>query len=285
MKTLKSFTSLIFGLFSLILVIFVSLGIGLEFDKLVTASFWLEVFIKWCLTMILFNIAFEYDKQGRVHDTDSRFYSAFATLKLRIKEIHKEKRYDALNEAIALKNENNIKDLWTARLHKYSSHINYDDIITEEDLNALANKLAIKKHKRKFIKLCEQIKRGSEYKKYGLFPYKPIKEEYFLKDNELSVISNDKFNYSAKEETVKRNLTKSAMFLVVSIISAIITYSFITENFWGELVSNLFTMVSAIVSGFSHSASDIKNKTQIYENRNDFLERYLNITTNYKKGA
>lgn len=283
MKSLKSFTSLIFALISLILVIIVSLGISLDFQKLATAEFWLEVFIKWCLTMILFNLAFEYDKQNKVHDTDSRFYSAFATLKLRIREIHKEKRYEALNGAIALKNENNIKELWSARLHKYCYHVNYDDITAETDFNALADKLAITKGRKRFIKVCEQIRQGAEYKRFGLFPYKPIKEEYFLKDNELSRISTDKFEYSEKEETAKRNLSKSTMFFLVSVISAIITYSFFTENFWGELVSNLFTMFSAMASGFSYSARNIKDKTQIYENRNDFLERYLNITIIYQK--
>lgn len=283
MKTLKSFTSLIFALISLVLVVIVSLGISLDFDKLKTAAFWLEVFIKWCLTMILFNIAFEYDKQNKTHDRNSRFYSAFATLKVRIREIHKEKRYNALSSAIALKNENNVKELWTARLHRYCAHISYDDIFnTEKTFDEISDFYCITRHRKRFIKVCKQIKQGAEYKHLGLFPYKPIKEEYFLKDNELSAISTDKYDYSSKTETAKRNLSKSTMFFVVSIISAIITYSFFAENFWGELVSNLFTMVSAMASGFSYSVSDVKNKTQIYENRNDFLERYLNITTVYK---
>ena len=88
---LKSATNIIFALLSLVCLIIVSLGIGLDFSQLKSPAFWLEVFIKWVLTMIMFNIVAEYDSAQRTHDKKGRFYLAFATLKIRIKLIHRRK--------------------------------------------------------------------------------------------------------------------------------------------------------------------------------------------------
>ena len=65
---------------------------------------------------------------------------------------------------------------------------------------------------------------------------------------------------------------------MTSLITAVITYSFYAPNFWSELAANLLTVAMAMGAGFTTSARDMRRRTQVYENRNDFLERYLNIT-------
>lgn len=282
----RNAVNIIFGLLAFIFVVIVSLGINLDFAQLKTASFWLEVFIKWVLTMIIFNIVFEYDGNTRAHDINGRFYKAFATLKIRIRQIHKNKLYEPLESAISAKNTALIKELWTARIHKVCGHLNYDDLFNSEKTAeeiAADVRLTDKKKIKRLKKLTQKIRGGEPYKHYGLFPYKPITEEYFLKDNELSKISVDKFDYSHGKEIARRNATKTITFLFTSIISAIITYSLYTPNFWSEFVANLLTMACAIVAGFATSLKDIRLRTQVYENRNDFLERYLGLKDEWGK--
>lgn len=222
---LKSAANLIFALLALIFVIIVSLGVGLDFSQLKTAAFWLEVFIKWVLTMVIFNIVAEYDSTQRAHNKKGRFYLAFATLSIRIKLIHRGKRYDELTAALQKKNDDRLKELWTKRIHKACTHLCYDDIfLNSMPAEELAQKVRLtnKRKIKRLAKLCDQIRSGAEFKYFRLFPYKPIKEEYFLKDNELSKISTDEFAYSHGKATFQRNISKSFSFLLVSIITAVI---------------------------------------------------------------
>lgn len=279
---LKSATNIIFALLSLVCLIIVSLGIGLDFSQLKSPAFWLEVVIKWVLTMIMFNIVAEYDSAQRTHDKSGRFYLAFATLKIRIKLIHRRKLYDKLDSALNSKNNDILKELWTERIHHSAcTHLCYDDIYNSTDTpKELAEKVRLTKKRKikRLTRLCEQIRSGATYKYFYLFPFKPIKEEYFLKDNELSKISINKFSYSHGKETFRRNSTKTITFFLTSLITAVITYSFYAPNFWSELAANLLTVAMAMGAGFTTSARDMRRRTQVYENRNDFLERYLNIT-------
>nr|DAU28813.1 MAG TPA: hypothetical protein [Caudoviricetes sp.] len=284
-RLFKNIINIIFALLALVVTVIVSLGINLSWEALKTPSFWLEVFIKWALTMVIFNLVFEYDIHSRTHDVKGRFYKSFANLQVKIAYIHKNKLYSDLDNALSKKNTQLECDLWTERVHKVCCKLNYADIADTDDTVeeiAARERITRKRKIRQLKKLCEQIRAGERYKKFGIIPFKPIKEEYFLKDNELSKISTDRFNYSAGGEATKRNFSKSFTFLLMSVVGAAVSYSFYMPNFLSALIVNLSTIAGAIVAGFTSSARDIKMRTQIYENRNAFLERYLNITEEWK---
>lgn len=274
-KYLKKTADIIFGLLAFVFIIIASLGINIDFNRLTTTAFWLETGLKWVLTIVIYNATFEYDTQTRIHDKQSRFYLAFSTLKTRTKLIHNHKLYNTLDNAIKQKNQQLLEELWTYKLHKICTNLSYSDIYdntkTVEEIAEeirLHNKYKIKR----LSHLMSLIRSGATPRHY-----KPLKEDYFLKDNELAKISINRFDYDSSKQFFKRNSDKTLLFLITSMLTAIITYSFYAPNFWATLVANLITLFFSIVAGFKASIKDIKLRTNVYENRNDFLERYCGI--------
>ena len=52
-------------------------------------------------------------------------------------------------------------------------------------------------------------------------------------------------------------------------------------NFWTSLFKNITLIFGAVVSGLSSSVKNIKLRTLIYERRNNFFHRYLDLTEKF----
>jgi hypothetical protein len=268
-------TKIIFMCLFAIVVILISLGIKQDFSRIKTATFWTETGAQLFATMIIFNIVYSIDLNSRMHDKSSRFFSAYATNVMRIKEIENKKLYDDLDKAVDLKNKEILVKKCNLFLHKLCTRVCYEDVIAEDTIEEIIKKFRVaKKREKTFTKLVKQIREGS-------IKTKPIKSELFLQDKEALFSKEDVYDFNNIAYELKRNSIKMLTFLLCSIITATITFSFVSPNFWTALLTNFTLFLGATVSGFTSSAKSIKQKTALYEKRNQFLHKYLDLTIEY----
>ena len=274
---LQTFSELAFIVLGFFLVVLISLGISLDFSRVKTAIFWVEVCGQFGLTMITFNFIYYIDRRNRMHDIKSRFYISWATNKLRILKIENEKLYDKLDEAVELENLDRLKKKCNRKLYKLCSRISYEEVIdmTKTPEQILVDFRVADKNKTKMLKLINQIRSGQ-------IKIKKITSQVFLIDKELSLSRGEEYDFNNTCVELERNGTKAISFLICSILSVSILFSLAMPNFWISLFKNVTFIFGAIVSGFSSSRKNIKLRTSIYERRNVFLQRYLNLTEKYE---
>lgn len=263
--------------FTFILVVLISLGITFEFEKVSTWEFWVEVLGQFVLTMITFNIIYALERKKRTHDKSSRFFQAYATNHLKIRYIEKNKLYDDLDRAVEEETLLRVKDKCNKKLYKYCSRLTYDDVIGDESIEDILKAYRVlPKNYGKLTKLILKIRAGE-------ITVKKIESQSFLSDKELITSDFDKYDFSEFEVEFKRNLFKSATFIGLSFILAIIGFSFVFSNFLLALIKNTTFVCGGIVSGITSAIKNVKMRTGIYENRNKFLTRYLDVCVEYGK--
>lgn len=273
---LETTTKIVFIIIFTIVVVLISLGIEQDFSKLQTSTFWIKVGAQLLMTMVIFNVVYSIDTNNRMHDKTSRFFSAYATNRLRIKEIESNKLYDALDKAVGDKNKELLVKKCNKLLHKVCTRVSYEDVITEEHIEYIINKFRVnKKREKKFIKLVKKIREGR-------IKVNQIKSEIFLQDKEMLFEQCDIYDFSNAIYELKRNTKKMLTFLICSIITSTITFSFASPNFLSALLTNFTLFLGATVSGFTSSSKSVKLKTALYEKRNQFLHKYLDLTIEYK---
>ncbi len=146
-------------------------------------------------------------------------------------------------------------------------------------INALSRKIfAPMFNKKRIIKFNKLVKKIRE----GRIKVPQIKAEIFLQDKEMLLEKYDVYDFSNIIYELKRNSKKITTFLICSIIASTLTFSFVAPNFWTALLTNFTLFVGATVSGFSSSAKSIKIKTALYEKRNQFLHKYLDLKIEYE---
>lgn len=273
---LETLSQILFlGLFS-ILVILVSLGINQDFTAIGTVEFWTEVSIRLIITIILFNVIYYMDKRNRMHDTESRFYKAFATNRLKVKEIEKNELYSALDKAVEEENEELLEELCNQLIHRYCTRVSYNVAISDEEISKiLEDYKVLPKRRKKLTDLILKIRAGAIKLKHY------VKADYFLNDKELAKIKTAVYDYSELALSIQRNTVKALTFTFCSIFIATISFSLVSVDFWTTFVTNFTLFLGAMVSGFASSYKDIKLKTAIYEKRNRFLLRRLQINIEY----
>lgn len=259
-----------------ILVILVSLGVKGDFSKVSTFAFWIEVTFQLIATLVIFNIVYKMDFKNRTHKKESRFFIAYATNRLRIIEIEKRKMYPELDEAIRNKNHEMIVEKSNALLHKYCTRINYEDVVGDEDIPELLDRFRVfEKSRENVTELILKIRQGR-------IKIHELDANIFLRDKELSQERPDVYDFNVTADSVKRNATKAISFLAYSVVFAIFSFSFVNPNFWQTLITNITLFLSSASAAFFNSARDVNKRTSLYEKRNSFLHRYLNLTVEYK---
>ena len=272
---IESATQILFVILATILIVLITLGINQDFSAIHTTEFWITAFSQLCFTMIIFNIARNISKKNHTHDKLSRFFKAYATNVLRIKEIEKRKLYDELDKAVALKNKEMLIKKCNIKLHRLCTRVNYEDVISEEPITYIINTFKVcKKRQKKFTKLVTKIRAGK-------IRIRKLVADIFLQDKELIFDTPETYDYSNIVNEVWLNAKKAVTFLICSIISATITFAFNSPNFWTTLVTNFTLFLGATMSGFKIATREIKRKTALYERRNIFLHKYLDLTVEY----
>jgi hypothetical protein len=286
---LETTTQFLFITFMFVVVIIVSLGLTLDFERIKTVSFWIETALQFIMSMTVFNTIYGLSKRNKIHDTSGRFYKAYATNRLRIKHLEENKMYKQLDEACEKENKERLIKKCNDKLYRICSRICYDDVIGETPIEELITfyKVAENKHlffskyrnnfqKHKFEKLVKKIRNGN-------IRIKPVKSVSFLQDRENYSKHYDNYDLNVYVENLERNTKKAFTFLLSSFVIAIIGFSFYSPNFLKTLLTNITLILSACVSGFRHANETVRFHTALYEHRNSFLHKHLDIKIEYKE--
>lgn len=271
----ETLTQLLFVLLGFIVIIFLYLGVTLDFKQITTALFWVRVSIQLVFTIIIFNMVYAMDKRNKMRNRESRYYVAYATNRLKVKYLEKEKLYDKLEEAVKEENAKRLVSRCNYKLGKICTRIKYEDVMTEESPEVLCEKYKVLPRKcKRMIKLIGKIRGGS-------IKVRELKSKVFLSDKEILRENVEEYDYNVSVYEFKRNSVKTFTFLISTIIAASISYAFVSVNFWAAFINNCTVLLGGAVSGFLDSTRCVKRKTAVYEHRNVFLLRYLNITEEY----
>ena len=276
---------LIFLLF--VLCVLITLGITWDFRKLKTVTFWVETAIRFSMVITVFNIVYYLQRKNQAHEKQGRFHFAYMTNRLKIKYLEDNRLFDQLDDAVAQENKERLVLKVNALLHKYCTRIFYEDVMknltpekedpTYEEIDDLVHRFRVfNKYQKKFIRLVEKIRAGR-------ITVPPIKATSFLRDKELTKLSFETYDYSDTASAIERNLQKGATFLGISIILSAIGFSFVSPDFLRALFMNLLSLTMAVVSGIFSANNSLKKKTRLYEARNSFLKRRLDINIEYQE--
>ena len=255
----------------------ITLGIELDFSKLLTLSYWATVATQLAFVMIVFNLVTTSHSRTKARNENGRFYLAYATNMLRIKEIEENNRYDDLSEAVKMENEENYKRKCNEKIHSITSRFGYDEIMKNIDnLDNLFLSCKINgKQAKRLKKIVDKVIAGS-------YCYTQIKDIMFLRDKELVPHDKSMIAFNVAGDKIKGNTKRIITFLVPTIILNIIAYHYSSIDFWTWFLTNSTLCISAVVSGLYEAQREIRLRTAMYEERNAFLKRRLNINTVYK---
>jgi hypothetical protein len=276
-EILETLIKLAFIALLFVVVMLVSLGVELDFTRLADVDYWVQVSLKLVFTMIVFNMVCTSHVRTKSRNENSRFFLAYATNNMKIKEIQNNDLYDALTDAVKLENEDLYIKKCTSKLRNVSMRLTYEEVLENIDnLPELANKYKIVgKHYKKLEKVAYKVVSG----KYHI---KEVKDTMFLRDNELNYKDDSLITFSVVKDKVGGNISKVIIFMVVSMFLQILIYQFYMPDFWTWFITNLTLFIGAVVSGFFEANREIRLKTAMYEERNAFLKRRLNINVVYK---
>jgi len=125
----ETLTQLLFILMGFIVIVLLYLGITLDFTQIKTIAFWVKVSVQLVFTMIVFNTVYTMDRTKRMHNSESRFFKAYATNRMKVKYLEKEKLYDELEKAVKQENADRLEKKCNRKLHRLCTRINYSDVI------------------------------------------------------------------------------------------------------------------------------------------------------------
>ncbi len=263
--------------FLFIAMMLITLGIELDFSKLLTFSYWITVATQLAFVMIVYNLVCTTHGRTKARNIKSRFYIAYATNVLRVKEIENNNLYLPLSEAVEEENEEIYKRKCNEKIHAITSRFGYEEIVKNIDnLDELFETCKISNRQAK------RLKKVAYKAVSGGYRCVRIKDKMFLKDKELIPHDKSMIALNVANDKLKGNAMRMIMFLVPTIILNVIAYHYTSVDFWTWFVTNLTLCISAVVSGFYEAQREIRSRTAMYEERNAFLKRYLNLDMVYE---
>lgn len=277
----ETISQLVFIVLAFVVLSFISLGVSPDWTRITTSAYWIEVTVRLILVMITFNIIYYLDRKNRANNQKSRFYIAYATNKIRVKRLEEQKLYDELEKAVEQENQNILEVECNRLLKKLCTRIDYNDVMKEVDGILQSEKELIDlfrvapKKEKKFIKLVRKIRSGE-------ITVNQLNSKMFLRDKEINAKNKNEYDYNEVVYEIERNVERGLIFVLTSMFAAVVTYSFVMVNFWSTFITNVLILFGAIVAGFFSSLKSIKKKTAIYELRNSFLKKYLDIKEEYE---
>ena len=119
--------------------------------------------------------------------------------------------------------------------------------------------------------------------KKGKIKIQELQADALLQDKELGK-SNDFtiLDYSDSAYERKRNIVKILSFIITSVITSVVSFTFTSMSFWQAFLTNLVLFFGSAMSGFTSSYTKTNFKTQIYENRNTFFEKRLGLSDRFE---
>lgn len=267
----ETLSKIVYACLLLIVMIIITLGIELDFKKLLDWHYWVQVGTQLMVVMTVFNMVTTFHVKTKSTNENGRFYKAWYANKAHIEKIENNNLYDALTKAVEDENESIYIKECNNLLHSISYRLNYNQIIENiDDLSVLVEKYKIKKrrYKRRLNRIALKIYSGK-------VKSKKLKDDIFLRDKELNFKDDSLIALNTAKDKVKGNMIKMSTFLILSMFIQMLSTNFQTVNFWSWLITNLTLFISAVSSGFYEANREVRLRTAMYEERNAFLKRRL----------
>lgn len=281
--SLRTLSQFVFIVIAFILSIIISMGFTIDPEQLYDVKFWLQVAVNMTVMLIIYNLVFGIDNRNRRQITDSNYFVTLATNKLRVNRIYDEGLFSELDRALEEEQAEKRREACNKLLQRVTSRLSYKDIenaeVTEEYIAGLAKQFLLSERKTK--QLDKVIKRIIN----GKVRYERVTADDILIDRDSERDNAQSLKFSFKNFLVKQNAVKSLMFLVSTVLFAIVNYKFTNTNIWQIILNQLVMFSGSVISAIGVSRHYIKLRTLNFAERNRFLERRMGIKDKYEEKA
>lgn len=281
LSVLQTVVQIAFLIVAAIVSILITLGTTLDWGKLASWNYWVEIIARMVVSLIIFNVIFEMDQRNRRRIKDSNYYATIATTKLKIQRIFAEQRFDDLDRAVAEENQARFEVAANVMLHKVTARVSYKDIdfanLDDASIDNLCRKMLMGERRKKKLKKC--LSKVAD----GRVKFEEVTAEEILRDEEIEKDGHIALHVNYKHLAIKRNVSKAINYLVTSVVLATIGFSFYKPDFWPLLAANATLFLGAMTSGFMQSIGHTRLRTEVFQLRNEFLVRRMNINDKYEE--
>ncbi len=280
-NTFNTIVTVAFVLLAFVLLILMSAGISLEFDRLADINYWINILIRLVVMMLLYNIIFTFDLHQRKNEPNTAHYIAVATKQLRVNRIKRENLFVELGKAVDTENEERYAAECTRRLHRVTVRVNFDDLPTEKcDLTKwladikekyLINDKDLKRLKKVVLKILN-----------GKVKIRKLTADDILDmlgdDNE----KNDVIIFRSGVLIRYQNLIKAAMFLIGVTTMTVFRWHPSWTDIVFDIIINSTLLIGATYSAIINAKYFLKRKTIVFNNQNILLAKRMGLTEEYK---
>lgn len=280
-NTFNTIVTVAFVLLAFVLLILMSAGISLEFDRLVDVNYWINILIRLVVMMLLYNVIFTFDLQQRKNEPNTAHYIAVATKQLRINRIKRENLFAELGKAVDAENEERYATECTRRLHRVSVRIDYNDLPKEKcDLTKWLAEIKEKylindKDLKRLEKVALKILNGK------------VKIRKLTADDILDMLGddnekNDVIIFRSSVLIRYQNLIKAAMFLLGVTAMTVFRWHPSWTDIIFDIIINSTLLIGATYSAIINAKCFLKRKTIVFNNQNILLAKRMGLIEEYK---
>ncbi len=280
-NTFNTIVTVVFVLLAFVLLILMSAGISLEFDRLADINYWINILIRLVVMMLLYNVIFTFDLQQRKNEPNTAHYIAVATKQLRINRIKRENMFAELGKAVDAENEERYVTECTRRLHKVSVRVNFEDLPKEKcDLIKWLAEI-----KEKYL-ICDKDLKRLEKVALKILNGK-VKIRKLTADDILDMLGddnekNDVIIFRSSMLIRYQNLIKAAMFLLGVTAMTVFRWHPSWTDIVFDIIINSTLLIGATYSAIINAKFFLKRKTVVFNNQNIFLVKRMGLTEEYK---
>lgn len=279
-NTFNTVITVVFVLLAFILLVLLSAGIRLEFDRLADGEYWANILIRLAIMLLLYNVIFAFDLQKRKAEQGTAHYLAVGTKQLRVNRIKRENMFEQLGNAVEEENDERYKNTCTNLINKVCLRLRYEDLPAEKaDLNKwLADTKErlylgdrdLKKVKKVVLKILN-----------GKVQYEKLTADDILNMLGEANIRNDAITFQSAAIVRRQNFIKALTFLVGVVAMTVFRYYPTWTDFLFDIIINATLLVGATYSAILNSKSFLRRKTAVVENQNIFLSKRMGLTDEY----
>lgn len=283
MKNKNTFNTIItvaFVLLAFVLLVLLSAGIRLEFDRLADGEYWANILIRLAIMLLLYNVIFVFDLQKRKTERATAHYIAVGTKQLRVNRIKRENLYAELGAAVEAENSERYRNTCTNLINKVCLRLRYEDLPTEKcDLEKwLSDKkeelYLSEKDTKKVKKTVLRVLNGK------------VHYEKLTADDILDMLGevnthNDAITFQSATVIRRQNFMKACTFLAGVVAMTVFRYYPTWTDFVFDIIINATLLVGATYSAILNSKSFLKRKTLVVDNQNIFLSKRMGLTDEF----
>lgn len=289
MKNKNTFNTIItvaFVLLAFVLLVLLSAGIRLEFDRLADGEYWANIVIRLAIMLLLYNVIFVFDLQKRKAEQGTAHYLAVGTKQLRVNRIKRENMFDRLGEAVEAENDERYRATCTNLINKVCLRLRYEDLPAEK---ADLNKWLADTKERLYLgdRDLKRVRKVVLKILNGKVRYEKLTADDILDMLGEANVHSDAITFQSAVIVRRQNFIKALTFLAGVVAMTVFRYYPTWTDFIFDVIVNATLLVGATYSAIINSKSFLKRKTTVVENQNIFLARRMGLTDEYngKSGA